>query len=128
MRAPSPDLQTASNDESHEPLECLVRGTLHAPDAEEVGSADAAVRLSRTPRGWLQTNETATARHLRREYIGKEDLDTLIHLWLPQDFLEFAVEVTKCGALPWRAYEPRVPYSAAPDQGTGVAPDQFVDE
>ena len=65
MRAPSPDLQTASNDESHEPLECLVRGTLHAPDAEEVGSADAAVRLSRTPRGWLQTNETATAqRHL----------------------------------------------------------------
>ena len=52
----------------------------------------------------MQVNVSDSARHLRREYICRESMHMLLHTWLPNDFLEYDVEVVRCGLLPWGAY------------------------
>jgi hypothetical protein len=81
------------------PVECLVTGRLKDVRSECNGT----LRLTRTDKGWVQDNDDATTRHLRREYVGRESLDTIMHNWLSVDFSSFDVEVTRCGPPLWHA-------------------------
>lgn len=94
------------------PLECVVSGRAYAADGKPAAWQDSQVRLTRTHKGWMQTNILECARHLRREYVCFETLERLTHDWLPHDFAEFYVSVEKCGPNPY-AKDP-----ALSDQGS----------
>lgn len=70
-------------------MECTVTGILHE-------GQEAVIHLRRTGSGWVQTEVTETARHLRREYVSHEPLHNVVSEWMPVDFKQFDCKVLRC--------------------------------
>lgn len=106
------------------PLECVVSGRAYTNDGNPAAWQDSQVRLTRTRKGWMQTNIHECARHLRREYVCFETLECLTHDWLPHDFSEFYVSVEKCGPNPFvKKIASKDPVLSEQDSDTDAAVD-----